>query len=474
MAVGLVRNKYLAATIGPQGFGMYSLLSGFFEMMSVFAGASMATGTTKYISEYYHNGDTEKTHQTFTLSVICTFSAGLLLTLVFLGAPSIFVRTFLSPQIARPYYLLFAAGFVWMTMRPVLLSVLQGTLQVKAALYARALTSFLDVVLVVILVYAFHIYGFFLSLLISAVAGSLLLFHFIRTHCRLRFRKVSPFGPVGKRLLTFGWVNLYLAALNLSSQYIQRMMILRQIDIVTLGIFQAAVSLTIYVGFINRSSAYYFFPQISQSTSNENKAGEINDCLHLLLLTSVPLFSTVILFSGWMVAVLYSRMFLTLSSLLFWFVLAQFIADVGTIFKLTVAGMARLGIHSVSVTTNHLLWIIVPFAFISRYGVASIAMGICVGEMAAASLNFMYLRKAVGLRLSSRNGYLLLVGILGFILCKSCSGQGLGSRLFVLLLIISGVGLLVERRFMHAGVTIVAQAVNDLKAVFKTAWESSS
>ena len=82
MFVALARNKYLAVTIGPEGFGIYGLLSSFFMMIAVFAGTWMATGTIKYTSEYQAKGDKESLNSVFSFSTIIVTSIGVFLTII--------------------------------------------------------------------------------------------------------------------------------------------------------------------------------------------------------------------------------------------------------------------------------------------------------------------------------------------------------------------------------------------------------
>lgn len=418
VAVAIVRNKYIAVTIGPEGFGIYSLLNSFFQMVGVFAGTWMAAGTTKYISEYYNSEKAEETNQTFTFSVATTFGLGIILTtLLIVGQPQLRER-FLSPEIAKSYYLLFAAGFVWMNLRPVFLSVLQGLMQVKEVVQARILISVVDLLLILVLVYLFQLLGFFVSLLLSAIWAAVLLFYFVRSRGRLSFKRVSLKDTVAKKLMAFGGINLFLALINLGSQYLQRILIVQKMDINSVGIFQAGVALMAYVGLVNRGSAFYFLPKMSEIMSDKERAIHIDNYLFFILLMSIPICSTAILFGDWGIQLLYSDRFLPLVPCLFWFVLAQFFSNIGSAFQLTLVGTVRLGMHTISVIAIHSLWVLVPFLWLQKYGIGSLGMGFVAGGVAGMLLNFVYLRYRIRLRLSNRNIYLFILAVGGFIFSK--------------------------------------------------------
>jgi len=420
--VAIIRNKYLAVTIGPEGFGIYSLLSSFFGMISVFAGTWLGAGTTKYIAEYSGKGNSEKRNQVFTFAFILVFLIGLFITIVLIVGRKFFISHFLSKDVLESYYLLFAAGFIGMNLRTILLSILQGVLQVKMVVKSRILISIVDVLLIIIcLVYLFHLLGFFIGILISSLFAAGILYFYVYKRCGFRFTKFSFKEDIVKKTMSFGGVSLLTGSINLGSVYLQRLILVQRMGINSVGIFQAGFAIMKYMGLINRGSSFHLFPTMSKKMDNVYRVRQLNEYLFFILLVTIPISVAAILFGRIAIHILYSSRFLSLSPYLFWFVLAQFVTIFTTSFQTTVVGMAKLKIHTIAVFIIHSFWVIAPLFLIGKYGIASLPIGILVGQVLGGIIYLVYLWKKIGFRFNKRVISLLCFGsiiLLVSVLCR--------------------------------------------------------
>lgn len=412
MGVALARNKYLAVTIGPEGFGIYGLLKSFFMMIAVFAGTWMATGTIKYTSEYQAKGDKENLDSIFSFSTIIVAGIGIFLTIILVVWRKLFISTFLSNEIKEIYYLIFCAAFFAMCLRPIFLGVLQGLRRVREVIISRWSIAILNLIFTIILVWLWGMTGFFLSLLVNAIFAVCILYWGIKRKDGLRLKIFSWQDPVFRLLLTFGSVNLFLALINLSSRYLQRSIVLHNMDIASVGLFQAGVVLMGYMGVINRGSTFYFFPKMSEVMNNSYRNQKINEYLRFILLFSIPISVMAILFGKWAILILYSSAFTPLASVFFLFVIGQFLTSIGSVFQSTIVGMARLKMHSVSTVTIHSLWVIIPLLLISKYGIGALGIGFIAGGISGGLLNWMYLRNRIGFRFNHDVIILFIIAVI--------------------------------------------------------------
>ena len=398
MFVALARNKYLAVTIGPEGFGIYGLLNSFFMMIAAFAGTWMATGTIKYTSEYQAKGDKEKLNSIFSISTIIVTGIGIILTIILLIWRKWIINTFLSNEIKEIYYLIFCAAFFSICLRPVLLGVLQGLRRVREVIISRWSIALLNLSFTIILVWIWGLTGFFLSLLVNSIFAVCILYWGVRRKDGLHIRNFSWQSSVVSLLLTFGIVNLFLAIVNLGGQYLQRLIIIHNMDIASVGLFQAAVSIMLYLGVINRGANFYFFPKMSEVMDNSVRNQKINEYLRFIMLFGIPISVVAILFGKWAVMILYSAKFTLLSSVLFLFVIAQLLASIGGVFQSTIVGMARLRMHAMSCIVMHSLSVVVPLLLIGKYGIGALGIGFIAGGISGGFLNWMYLRNRIDLK----------------------------------------------------------------------------
>ena len=411
MFVALARNKYLAVTIGPEGFGIYGLLSAFFMMIAVFASTWMAAGTIKYTSEYYAKGDKESLNSIFSFSTIIATSISIFLTIILIVWRKWFIITFLSDEINEVYYLIFCAAFLAICLRPIFLGVLQGLRRIKEVVISRWSIAIFNLIFTIILVWVWDLTGFFISLLVNAIFAIIILYWGIKRKGGLQLKKISWQDPIVRLLLVFGGVNLCLAIMNLSSQYFQRNIILHNMDIGTVGLFQAGVALMGYMGIINRGSSFYFFPKMAEKLDSTSRNKMINDYLRFILLFSIPISVLAILFGKWAIILLYSSEFIPLVSVFFLFVIGQLIGSIGGVFQSTVVGMAKLKMHSASSIVIHFLWVIIPFFLINKYGIGALGLAFIFGSFSGGILNWLYLRNKIKLRFNNNVILLFLISV---------------------------------------------------------------
>jgi len=438
MFVALARNKYLAVTIGPVGFGIFGLLNSFFMMIAVFAGTWMVTGTIKYISEYHGKNDKDSLNSIFSISTIIVGGISIFLTIILVIWRKWFINTFLSSDVNEIYYLIFCAAFIGISIRPVLLGVLQGSRRVREVVISRWGIAVLNLLFTLILVWFLGLTGFFLSLLADVIFAVCILYWGIKRKDGLRLKTFSWQEPIIRLLLSFGSVNLMLAAVNLGGQYLQRFIIMHNMDIASVGLFQAAVSLIGYLGIVNRGADFYFFPKMSEVMDNRHRCQKINEYLRFMLMFIIPISVMAILFGKWAILILYSSEFTPLSSVFFLFVIGQFLASVGGVFQSTIVGMAKLKMHATSCIIMHSLSVAVSVLLIGNYGIGALGIGSILGGLSGGFLNWLYLRNRIGLRFNHNVIQLFLIAAVTLI------GSILSSDKMIILritLVIISVGL---------------------------------
>jgi len=436
IVVAIIRNKYLAVTIGPEGLGIYSLLNSFFGLFSVFVGTWLGAGTTKYIAEYSDKGESEKRNQVFSFAFIMVILTGFILTIIMIIFREFFISHFLSKDVLEVYYLLFAAGFIGMNLQPVLLSVLQGILQVKLVVKSRILISIIDVLLIISLVYLFHLLGFFIGILISILFSASILYFYVYKRCGFRFTTISFKKDIIKKMISFGGVSLLTGLFNLSSTYLQRFLLVNHMGINSVGIFQAGYSIMNHVGLINRGSSFHLFPTMSKKMDNYSRVKQLNEYLVFILLITIPISVAAILFGKIAIRILYSSEFLPLSSYLFWFILAQFVIIIMTSFQTTVVGMAKLKVNIIACFVIHSLWVVIPLFLIKKYGVASFPIGIIGGQLLGCSIYLLYLWKNIDFRFNKRVKGLLLFGIIVLLFSIFCRDIAITYQIIFMLVVI--------------------------------------
>jgi O-antigen/teichoic acid export membrane protein len=412
VVVSIVRNKYLAVTIGPEGFGVYSLLSSFFGFMSIFAGVWLATPTMKYISEYNSNNDKDSVQKVFDFSFVIVFFVATLITILFFVFAKVIKNAFLSPEVIFLHYALFAASYISTSLTSVFRSLFQAFKLIKKVVIIRIISNIFNLITVVILVYFFDLSGFFINILVSSLFLLFLFWRDGKNIVKVRIVKLNFKEQISKKILSFGSVNIFLGFINLFSEYLRRIVIIRYTNMSVLGLFQASFGLTKYLGVISDGANFYYVPKMSENMSMGERNKALNDYLRIILLSG-SLFSVVaILFGRMAINILYAKSFLPLADVFYIFVIAQFLVSIQLGFQGIIVGMAKLRIHSVVTTITHILIVVIPLLLLKKYGLWAVGFGAVVASAQHILINFTYLRKRIGIKIRLDNIILILMAVL--------------------------------------------------------------
>lgn len=456
--VALVRNKYLAIHIGPEGFGVYGLLSSFFGLAAIFGGSWLSTGAMKYISEYNSEGKIDEVAKVFNFVYTLSFTLTTIVTFILFVFHSFIKEYFLSPNILFVYYALFAASFIGSSLKSVFTSLLQGLLQIKKIVYLRLVTTLLEFLSVIILVYFFDLTGFFISICISATFSAVLFYFSIRKIINSKIQIPKIRDAISSKLLKFGGISFFLGLINLLSAYLQRIIILSKLDIISVGFFQALNSIMNYLGILNRGSSFFFLPKMSENISVNERNKSLDEYIRFTLLTGIPGSIFTILFGKQVVQLLYHTSFLEISNFLFVFVLAQFVISIEMAYQGIIVGMAQLKIHSVATLINHISWILIPLFLIKYYGLNSIGYGLIFGSIIVILIQASYLKIKFSIGVSSKIYLILSMSITFIFISLLFKDARILTKIMILLISLSFVLFIMTKNEMIDIIAAVKRA----------------
>jgi len=458
MVVAIIRNKYLAVSIGPQGFGIYGLIQSFFSLASIFSGAWLAAGATKFTSEYNNKNDDITVQKIASLSIGLTAVLSLVITFAFIIAQKPIRKIFLSKEVLSIYFILFAASFLGASLRPVFIALLQGLKQVKSVVVFRIIISLIDIIFVIVLVYFFDLIGFFISIFATSVVAILIIYKQLKKHVG-QFYLPMLNENITKRLLYFGSSSIFLGVLYFGGQYFLRFIIIKNINIAAVGLLQAAMGIMNYMGIFNRGAVFHFYPEVSEEISISDRTRKINDYLRFILLINIPITVLAILFGKQILLLLYSSRFLPLSDLLFWFFLVHLMSCIANTFHSNLMGMGLVKNFTLFGILGTLLLLVVPILFIKKYGLASVAIGYLLSYTGTIPLFYWHLKRRINFKFSHKTYYLLFIAILTISVAIAFMNCSLLVRIicgFVALLLI---GLIIKKEEYNKLLVLVKNRV---------------
>jgi PST family polysaccharide transporter len=388
--VAFVRNKYLAVTIGPYGFGVYGLLSSFFSLVILFTGSWLAYGATKYVAEFKKAGNQSAVAQVTFFSLMLTSVLSIIVTLLFVTNQGSVIVRFLSKEVSPAYFVLYACSILAISICPIVYAILQGLGIIRPVVLVRVSLALLEVGLVISFVYLWNLDGFFISFFLSTAISLLVLLLLLR-----RFVPDKIFIPhikseISRNLLIFGGANLFIGAFYFVGQYFLRVIILQNLDINSVGLLQAGLSIMGYLGIVNRSSSYIFLPQMSEAMDNQERNRRLNDYIRFTLLINIPICFGTILFGNYLIVLLYSRKFLPLLQVLNLFVVAHLLNSIISAFQFSALGKGLMRYYSAISIFGTVLLVLCPVVFVHEIGLTSVPLGYIVSYVGGLLLFYIY------------------------------------------------------------------------------------
>lgn len=392
MAVSVVRAKYLAVNIGPEGYGQYAMLASFFTILTAICGGWIARGTIKYIAEYRSKEDLSSVAKVHNYSISTALILGSL-ALLFVFIFHDFVREkFLSPEILLWHYSLFAASFLATSLTTFFGWLLQGFMMIRQTVLLRISLAVFNLISIVGLVYFFELTGYFLSILMSSLFGLFIYWRTAKKVIPTRFVLPSFKSAIYQKILRFGSVSFLLLVINNVCEYVQRLFVLTALNISSVGLFQVATSITGYMGIANRGSLFVNDSKMSQDLNEDETSISLNHFLRFNILLGIPIALGLILFSGELILIMYSSKFVQLSSMLFFFVAGQFFAFLVGGFQGVMLGKSFLKMHAFISITYSVITVLIPLFFIRDFGLSVIGISILIANVVTLMVDYFYLK----------------------------------------------------------------------------------
>jgi PST family polysaccharide transporter len=124
-------------------------------------------------------------------------------------------------------------------------------------------------------------------------------------------------------LLRLGFAFMWTGFLTTAVAYFTRLMIIQNLDLHAVGIFQSAFRLSgIFVGFVLMAMSTDYFPRLAAVSSDNEKMNKmVNEQSEMGLLLAVPGLLCTLTFAPWIIRIFYTAEFAQSAELLKWFVL---------------------------------------------------------------------------------------------------------------------------------------------------------
>lgn len=318
--INLVRGKFVAMFLGPEGMGVSSMFTSASNTMTRFASLGLNLAFVKEIASSKENED--------ALATMGKVAAVLIRATALLGAlacaamaPWLSTLSFGSTELSWQFVLLGAVVFLRISGEGYM-AVLQGLHQVKALTVTSLAGALTGLVAGVPLYYFFGTKGIVPAMIVLSLTTSGFYRYGVRRN--MPHRKVSLnrrlHSPIAKKMLVTGMVLLGANLINTSFTYLINIYIRTFGNLTDVGLFNAANSITLqYTGVVFTAMALDYFPRLSAAASDLKKMRVIVDRqMEIVALVATPMAILLVGTAPIVIRLLLTDAFLPVTPLMRW------------------------------------------------------------------------------------------------------------------------------------------------------------
>lgn len=421
--VNLVRGKFVALFLGPEGMGISSLFQSSAATVQQLGSLGLNLAVVKEIAASNHD-------ETLRSKVIGVTLKLIVLTAVIGGLLCVALSTLLSywsfgnydytgSFITLGIYVAFSIGGAGF------LAILQGMSEVKRLTKASLVGGLSGLFLGVPLYYIWGNNGIVPAMILMSAV--IFLFYYVSFRQSVRYDKADvrlrACMPLVKKLVSLGLVLMVGSLVGSVVSFVINAFVRAYGDVENVGLFQAANSLTNqYIGVVFSALAMDYFPRLAAVAYHRHKMRVvINRQAEIIILVVTPLVLLLIMTAPWVIRLLLSKEFLVITPLMKWFGFGVMLQAVS--FPLSYMYVARdnkkLYVWIEVVATN-VMWLLCSIGFYFCFSLIGLGISLVVRALAGIVIDYCVVKKYYGFEYTkaclSTTAVCLAFGVAGFLI----------------------------------------------------------
>jgi len=289
LLAAVIGNRIVALYLGPVGIALLGQFLNVGLIATALATLGIGNGITKYAAEY--RADDEKRARLISTGLFLgSIATGIVSLVLWRGRFYFAVSVFKEPSFASVFSL-FGASMMFFTLQAFSVALLAGNKEFKKAIGINIISSFLGLIISVILIRRFLLLGAIWGVMVSQVIVSLVSLGWMVKSSWWSWRAcVSGIDSV--IIKNLGKFSLMTFTNTFATAFVQlriRSHIMDSISVQEAGYWQGIVKLSdVYVMFIIATLGIYYLPRLSEIRDNDELRREVrNVFLFVMPLTVV-------------------------------------------------------------------------------------------------------------------------------------------------------------------------------------------
>jgi O-antigen/teichoic acid export membrane protein len=310
--IGLVRNKVVAALLGPSGMGLASLFNTTVNFISQGTNFGLSFSAVRHVSELFDEEDDERLNHFIKVVRAWSLLTALLGMLVCIALGPLLSSYTFSWGDHTVHFVMLAPAVALMAIAGGETAILKGARQLRALASIQVWNVLLSLLITVPLYYFFRQTAIVPVIVIMALLAMVLTIRYSYRLYPLRLSGSSGILGEGMEMIRLGVAFVFAGILGSGAEMLIRsyLNVVGNLDIV--GLYNAGFMLTVsYGGMVFSAMETDYFPRVSAVARNRRKMRQtVNRQIEVSLLIVSPMMAALIVFMPLIIPLLFTSEFL--------------------------------------------------------------------------------------------------------------------------------------------------------------------
>jgi len=323
----IIKTKFVAILLGPIGIGISGLFDSSLGLVGTVTKLGIGFSSIRDISKASESNDIHRISTVIKILrtwVWFTGFLGLFIVAIFSKSLSIWAFGDDSQQVS---FILLSIVMIIMAVSDGQLALLQGLRRIGDLAKAKVIGVFAGVLIALPLYWVYGVVGIVPAIIFSSFAALAISWWFSsRVHIETVSLSVREIIIGGADMVRLGFFVVISGLISTGSLYLVRIFISQKLNEESVGIFQAAWSIsTMYIASVLGAMAADYYPRLSAISDDSKKMNVlVNEQTEMALLIAGPLIVGMIAFLKLIIIILYTDKFLPAIPLLEWQLLGTY------------------------------------------------------------------------------------------------------------------------------------------------------
>ncbi len=380
---GFFINKIIAVFGGPSGLAVIGNFQNFISMITISSTGAIDSGIVKYTAEY--SDDISKKNKIISAGLRIMLVCSLVLSIILLIFHSKISLAIIQTDKYANIFLLLGFTITFSALNIFLLSVLNGHKEMKKYVSVNIISSFIGLILTLILTYYFSIIGALYSLILNQSLAVLISLTFV-IKAKWATRQLFFSQPNKEsfiRLLKYSAMLITSALTGPTALLIIRNHIGSSISWDAAGYWEGVSRISsVYLMLITSSISIYYLPRMSELKSNSEIKKELFSSYKIVMPVVVILGAGIFVFKNFIIVVLFSDSFKPMKDLFAFQLIGDFLKIAAWLLSYLMVARAMTKIYITTEIIFNASFVVLSLLFINKYGI--------LGVTYAYALNYLF------------------------------------------------------------------------------------